>query len=156
MKQLFFILAISAAFCVHAQTNVASNISVIPTAVTDAFQKKFPTATEVQWDSKTTKTSADVAVYHVSFDMGMTDKDNDVWIDKDGNILKHQKEIKAAQLPEAVQQSVRKHFPGYSIGDADRVEDNGAIRYVFEIKNGGNERKIMTDEAGNIKANLQD
>lgn len=156
MKQLFLILAILAACNANAQTNVTSNVSVVPTAVTDAFQKKFPTATDVEWDTKTTKTSADIAVYHVSFDMGMADKDNDVWIDKDGHILKHQREIRAAQLPEVVQQSVAKNFPGYVIGDAGRVEDNGVISYVFEIKKSGNERKIMMDDMGNVKANLKD
>ncbi len=156
MKQLFFMLAIFASICAGAQTNVASNVSVIPTAVTDAFQKKFPTATDVEWDTKTTKTSSDIAVYHVSFDMGMTEKDNDVWIDKDGNIVKHQKEIRAAQLPEAVQQSVKKNFPGYMAGDASRIEDNGVISYVFEIKKGNSERKIMMDDQGNVKGNLKD
>lgn len=145
-------------FCLPAlaQTNEVSNRSVIPTAVTDAFLKKFPTATDVQWDTKTTKTSSDIAVYHVSFDMGMTEKDNDVWIDKDGNILKHQKEIKAAQLPEAVQQSVKKNYPGYMIGDADRIDDNGTISYMFKVKKGGSERKILMDDMGNVKANLRD
>lgn len=156
MKQLFFMLAICTTFCAAAQTNVVSNPSVIPTAVTDAFQKKFPTATDVQWDSKTTKTSSDIAIYHVSFDMGMTEKENDVWIDKYGNVLKHQKEIKSAQLPEAVQQSVKKNYPGYMIGEADRIDDNGTINYMFEIKKASNGRKILMDDMGNIKADIRD
>lgn len=156
MKRSIFILAICTTYYAQAQTNVASNVSVIPTAVTDAFQKKFPTAIQVEWDTKTTKTSADIAVYHVGFDMGMTEKNNDAWIDKDGNILKHQKEIKAAQLPDAVQQSVRKNFPGYMIGDVDKIEDNGVVSYMFGIKKGASERKIMMDDMGLLKANLKD
>lgn len=156
MKRLFFILSIFTTLSVAAQSNVVSNNSVIPTAVTDAFVKKFPNATDVQWDTKTTKTTADVAVYHVSFDVGMTDKDNDVWIDKDGKVLKHKKEIQAAALPEAVQMSVKKNFPGFAIGDAERIEDNGVISYIFEVKNGNRERKVMMDAEGNIKSDMQD
>ncbi len=156
MKQLLFILAIFTTSGAIAQSNVVSNTSVIPTAVTDAFVKKFPTATDVHWDTKTTKTSSDIAVYHVSFDMGMTEKDNDAWIDKDGNVLKHQKEIPAAALPEPVQQSVKKNFPGFSIGDVDRMEENGVVSYIFEVKSGSRERKVMIDAEGNIRSDLQD
>jgi hypothetical protein len=156
MKQLFSIIAICITLSATAQSNVVSNASVIPTAVTDAFVKKFPNATDVQWDTKTTKTSADIAIYHVSFDIGMTEKENDAWIDKDGNIIRHKKEINAATLPETIQLSIKKNFPGFTIGDVDRMEDNGVISYIFGVKNGSRERKVMMDDNGNIKANMQD
>lgn len=134
-----------------AQSNVVSNTSIIPTAVTDAFVKKFPTATNVEWDSKTTKNNTDIPVYHVTFDIGMADKDHDAWIDKDGKVLQHKKGIPAATLPDPVQLAVKNNFPSCTIGNAGRMEENGVASYVIEINCGTRVRAVMMDAEGNMK-----
>lgn len=156
MKNLIAILLVLLTSNVFAQSNVVSNTSVIPTAVTDAFVKKFPTATDVQWDTKTTKTSADIAVYHVTFNATMKEKTNEAWIDKDGKLLKHKKQVPAASLPEPVHQSVRNNFPGFTAGDADRLEENGVVSYIFEVKSGNRARRVAMDAEGKMQTNVHD
>ena len=153
MKKLLIILSLLISGITSAQQNI-SNISTIPTVVTDAFVKKFPMAADVIWNNNTTKTTAGVALYKVAFNVGMTERKNEAWITEDGKVVGHKKEIKPGTLPEIISKAVSEKFPGFTIKHAERTENNGVVTYNLNITDLNNTRDIIIDSEGNIHATI--
>jgi hypothetical protein len=81
----------------------------------------------------------------------MSDRKNEAWIDKDGNIVMHRKLIEPDEIPQEVQASVSKTFPKFQTTRAERIEENGHTNYLLEIKLGNRTQVIKMDGKGNIQ-----
>ena len=153
MKQIMLVICILISTTAYTQTNLSNN-STIPVPVTDAFLKKFPNSTEVNWGDNYSKSAAPAnTVYFVSFRTTMSNKTNEVWLDKDGNMLKHRKEIETSALPDEVQRSLARNFSGYTVTGAERWEENNRVSYMMVIKDNAKEKTVVMDSNGMIKDN---
>lgn len=115
--------------------------SSIPSVVLNAFQQKFPQASDVEWEKKG-------EVYEVEFDLAF--KDHKLLIDSAGKLIKHKEEINAVDLPAAVKETIKKGFLTYKIEDTDRIETEGLVIYKIELENSTQEQKIYVGEDGKI------
>lgn len=80
------------------------NAAQVPASIIKAFEAKYPGATDVDWKKQGTQ-------YKTSFDMG--DTDHEAFYSSSGKLVSHSRDIKAAELPAAVQASVKKNFPNH-------------------------------------------
>ena len=96
------------------------NANKLPVAVKEGFAKAYPTATATHWD----KEGKD---YEASFKQ---DKESlSVVFDGKGQVLEVEKEIKAAELPAAVQTALK----GKKVKEAAIITKGGKTYYEAEI-----------------------
>lgn len=113
----------------------------VPSIVLNSFNKSFPRAVEVEWQKKG-------ELFNVEFDLKK--RDHEVWLKKDGEIVKHEQEIKARELPEAVSTSIQEQFRGYRIEDVEKVEEGRQVSYKMELETITDEQKLVFDKNGKI------
>ncbi|MCC6838654.1 MAG: PepSY-like domain-containing protein [Flavobacteriales bacterium] len=130
--------ALLAGTALHAQHLAPAQV---PAAVTVAFTKAFPKAMDIEWKQKGEQ-------YKVEFETGLFRDDHEVWYDAAGKLLRHEEEVSASDLPEAVKAAIAKEFPGYRTDDAKRIEADGATTWIVELQNGPEEWKVAYDAAG--------
>jgi len=97
-----------------------------PEATTAAFQKKFPTATSVQWEQE-----AD-GIYEADFKAN--GKKMSAAFSAAGIWLETETDIKTKSLPEAVRAAIAKAFSGYEIEEAERVETPEGVAYEVKLE----------------------
>ena len=123
MKKVVFMFVAIALFC-------SSTFAMTPPKVVkDAFDAKFPTASDIKWGKESAKEwEADFkldgikisAVFH-----------------QDGRWLETEQVIKASDLPEAVAAAIKAKYPSWKITEADKTESAklGAI-YEVDLRKG--------------------
>jgi hypothetical protein len=98
----------------------------VPAPVKNAFQKQYPTASDVKWDKEGEK-------FEASFDLNKID--NSVLFDAQGNILETEVEIELNQLPKGVLEYVKANYKGQKVKEAAKITDaKGKVTYEAEIK----------------------
>src|SRR4249920_2740244 len=107
----------------------------VPKAVTDAFAKKFPGATNVKWDKENANE------YEAEFKLnGKSASANFL---TDGSWVETEMEIPATELPAAVASTVKTKYPNATITKAYKVESAKAgVTYEAEIKNGNEKQEV--------------
>ncbi len=115
--------------------------SKTPTAVTSAFNKKFPTATKVKWGKEGAK----------EWEAEFTFEGNHLSANfaEDGKWLETEKEIKVTDLPKAVTAAINSKYPGYTITEADKTETakHGTI-YEADLKKEKEKKEVAFKEDG--------
>jgi hypothetical protein len=144
MKKLIIILFAVWALNANAQ-DVPQN--QVPSVVLNAFQVKFPNATDIDWELKGDQ-------YKVDFEIGT--RDHDVWIDKNGSIKKHKEDISQKDLPPGIVNKIAKDFSSYKIDDTDKIEADGKIVYLVELDGTADDRKVTFASNGEIQENIAD
>jgi len=137
-KLLTFVLPLLTALSSCAQDVPQS---LVPSVVVNAFQQKFPKASDIEWEKKGD-------LYEVEFDLAY--KDHKAWMDAAGKMVKHKEEIDKADLPAPVKATLQKGFSQYKIDDAKRIETEGLVIYKVEVENAMEEKKIYLDGEGKI------
>ncbi len=122
MKKVMMILALVLIYsCSFASTP--------PKVVSDAFTKKFPTATKVSWGKEGPKEwEAEFTLNgeKISANFG-----------QDGTWLETEQEIKASSLPAAVLANVKAKYAAWKIAEADKTEtDKHGTIYEVDLKKG--------------------
>jgi len=134
MKKIMMILAIvMITSCSFAKTP--------PKAVSDAFTKKFPSATKVSWGKEGPKEwEAEFTLNGEKISANFTE---------DGSWLETEQEIKAANLPKAVLESVKMKYNDWKIAEADKTETAkyGTI-YEVDMKKGLKNKSLAFKENG--------
>ena len=98
----------------------------VPAPVKNAFQKQYPTSSDVKWDKEGEK-------FEASFDLNKID--NSVLFDAQGNILETEVEIELNQLPKGVLEYVKANYKGQKVKEAAKITDaQGKVTYEAEIK----------------------
>jgi hypothetical protein len=138
-------------FCLTALTLTieAQNLpqSQVPSEVLNAFQGKFPNATEAKWEVKEN-------LYKAEFKVGS--RGHDVWINKTGKITKHKEDFPKKDLPQIIQQKISTEFKGYKLDDADKIETEGKVFYQVKLDGTSDDRKILFTADGKIQENEVD
>ncbi len=139
MKKVSFItLLLLAPFCLLAQDLAEAEV---PRVVVNVFHKTFPKASKVEWEKK-------IDGYNVEFDIGR--RDHEVWINDQGQIVKHKKELRSSELPKPVRDAIAQQYKGFRIDDADQFETGKKFYYKAELKKSGEERKVIFDQVGKV------
>ncbi|TCC97038.1 hypothetical protein FBD94_19860 [Pedobacter hiemivivus] len=139
MKQkLLFLVSMFFSVVAFAQDIPVSNV---PAVVKNSFTKAFPNATKVEWEMKGDLFNAD-------FDIGR--RDNEVWLNNKGAIVKHKQEIKGRELPAAVAKSLKQNFKAFWIDDVDKYVIGKEVFYKVELKTLTEEKNIVLDSKGAI------
>ena len=130
MKIFKIILICSMFFAFSAQAQDL-NSSNIPTAVHQAFSKRYPNMFAYEWKYKKKK-----GHYRAEFiDNGM---ELEAYFAPDGTWIQTKTEIKKAQLPQEIWKSLSKtDYQNWKVDDIDRLQTpKYPIVYKLEMKNG--------------------
>lgn len=119
----------------------------VPSVVLNALRSKYSNAIKVEWELQND-------LYKAEFEIGS--RDHDVWIDRNGTIVKHKEEFPHRELPQAIMQKLQSEFAGYKIDDAEKIEEGGNIYYEVELDGRRDERKILFTSEGDVRENSID
>ncbi|HYV55064.1 MAG TPA: PepSY-like domain-containing protein [Chitinophagaceae bacterium] len=139
MKKIFslLLLSISMAVAIYAQK------TKVPAAVTDAFNAKFPGATELKWDKENSKELEANFKFNnsiVSANFGL-----------DGSWKETETTINASELPPAVTNAVNTKYPGSTVFLTERIEKPGnKTFYEVNIKFKGKKKELELDPEGHF------
>ena len=141
MKNLvvLFVLAFTLSMC--GQKEEKSKKATPPSAVKDAFAKKYPTVKKVKWEKEGVN-------YEGNFDYNKVE--SSVVVNPKGNILETESEIEVSTLSKKITDYVAKNYPNQKIKEAAMIVDSkNKTMYEAEV----NGLDLLFDENGNfIKA----
>ena len=136
MKKLVLVVVAVVLFSqldAQAQKIMAKNV---PTAVTQAFKKAYPTVTDIDW-------SKDGVNYEAEYDSKNGDKS--VTYNAQGVLLETEKDIKVADLPASITTYVKNNHKGHSIKEASKITTaSGVMTYEAQV----NGMDLIFDSAG--------
>ncbi len=113
MKKLLSLTLISV-FLFTAQNTVMAQIRKVPAAVTEAFKKKYPSASNVEWKDK-------VTVFMARFDLD--GKKSEARFSSKGEWKNTEQEIGEAGLPASVKDGYKKSkYAEWTIGSAYKID----------------------------------
>jgi hypothetical protein len=113
----------------------------LPSIVINAFQLKFPKATEDQWELER-------GFYKVEFILDGTI--HEAWLDYMGRMERQKYGITVEQLPKAVRASLQKIFNGYRADNVERFEEGKTVYYKMRLLKSGEKRKVLFDPQGKL------
>lgn len=119
--------------------------SELPSLVLNAFQEEFPKGTDTEWEQEGD-------LYKCEFEIGKYE--HEVWIDKSGNLKKHEEEISKDDLPAAITQKLKSDFKDYSIDDVDKVDTDGKTVFRVELDRNADDREVLFSPDGSIVQGL--
>lgn len=139
MKKTFSLLLLYGCMAV---TCYAQKINV-PPAVTNAFNAKFPGASELKWEKENSKELEANFKWNagkVSANFGL-----------DGSWKETETTINPSELPAAVTNAVNTKYPGNSIFLTEKIEKpENKIFYEVNIKWKGKKKELELDANGNF------
>ena len=135
MKKYISLLFAFACITVSATSQGIS----VPEAVKNAFQVKFPAATNVKWGKES------ATEFEAEFKNGATAVSAN--FKKDGSWVETETTIPAADLPAAVTDALQKKYPGVPVIRAEKLEQPGKTLYEVAIRLNGKkkEAEILPD-----------
>lgn len=140
MKNLKIIaLALFVTAAIQAQDLTESQLLENFTA---GLLKEYPTATDIEWERKGTD-------YKVEFDVGKME--HEIWFNKDGDVVKVEKEITRSEIPAALLAVIGKDYPEYKIDSVESTMKNGVTTYEIELEKDWNESlKVTFSTSGKV------
>ena len=139
MKRIFLItsciLAIAATGCSQKMN--------VPVAVTNAFNNKYPGATDVKWEKENAKE------YEAEFKLNGNNVSAN--FSADGAWVETETVMKISDLPAAVVDAINKSYPGAVITTAEKLEEPGdKLLYETVIKVKGKKKTLEMNIDGSI------
>lgn len=130
-------------FIILASFTANSFAVTVPVVVQQAFQKKFPTATNIKWGKENaTEYEANFKINGTNVSANFSDKG--IW-------LETETEIPIAQLPETVADVIRKQFPQSTVTGTDKIENSkGEIHYEADMKTDGKTKEVLFNADGSV------
>lgn len=111
----------------------------VPTVVTAALMKKYPTATKVTWENEDGNYEANWG--------GKDGEANSVLFTPEGDFLEIVEAIPVNELPAATLQYIKTHYKSAKIKEVGKVTDkNGKTTYEVEV----NKKEVIFDQKGNF------
>lgn len=78
------------------------------------FEKEYPNATEIEWEKENN-------LFNVEFDID--EKEQEIWYDDSGNIIKTEHELEEAELPEAIRSKIKSSYSAFKIDDIEMKKE---------------------------------
>jgi len=150
----------------EAKTTVTPDPNAAPTTtvynppdnVRTAFQTKYPNASSVTWSPYKTYDrinwewtgwpSMDTSYYAVNYTV-----DNRPywgWWDRNMNWIGSTASIDSTMLPDAVKNTLKKSYRGYTITSIDEENDKNRTAYEIKLEKGTTRARVLIDKDGNI------
>src|SRR5690606_14144625 len=107
----------------------------------NAFKAKFPAATGLEWEKKGTRYEAEFHVNRI---------DHKAIFSETGQLEKYKHDIRAAELPEAVRNTINTNYKDYRIDDAERLEKDGVTFYQVELDGEPQDQKLIFTKDGKV------
>jgi hypothetical protein len=127
MKHSFSVLLLAALACLPAQAQTLKP-SQVPPAIKQALQAKFPAVKSAEWKMKSDKN------YEAEFTLNGVD--TAVKFDAAGKWLETESTIPRSKVPQAVQDSVARHFSGYKVIETQTLQPfSGPLIYEIHVEN---------------------
>ena len=117
------------------------NQSNVPAIVLNAFQLKFPNASDVDWKLEKGK-------YRVNFDVN--NKDHQLIIDDKGKLLKLKQELWVSEIPKEVLGTMQSKVTYYDLNDATKLEEGGEVVYEINFENGDEDYDFLIGGNGKL------
>ena len=140
MKQLIVIALLAGTISVGNAQDIQEKD--VPSVVLSAFQSKFANAADVEWEREADLFKADFEI---------SNRDHDVWIDKSGNIQKHQEEVTKSDLPEAVNQTLKKQYADFKIDDVDKIQRDNQTYFLVELDGKSGDQEVLFLADGTVQ-----
>lgn len=134
------IIMLIAAIVFSSESIYANNGKTkVPQAVVDAFNKKYPKATDVEWEK-------DKLNYEVEFELG--EIEYEATFSEDGTWLETETEIEEKDFPENVAAAFKAAHPKAKIKEIQKVETPKSTFYEIEYKKGMKKKEAFFDSEG--------
>lgn len=91
----------------------------------ERFQRDFPKASDVEWETNG-------EIYEVDFDVKF--RDFAAYYDKEGNLLMYKQEIREKELPAIVKTAAESKYPKYKFEDIEKVVKGTETFYKVEME----------------------
>ena len=139
MKRIIGLLLLT----IFAGYTFAQDISQknVPAVVLNAFQLKFPNATDTDW-------RLEKGNYRIKFEVN--NKDNELFLDDRGNMLKHHQDLYGSEVPESVLKTIKSKVALFDLNDADRFEEGGKLMYEINFEIGNKDHDFWIDGNGKL------
>jgi Putative beta-lactamase-inhibitor-like, PepSY-like len=142
---LAFLLLLAGAASVSAQDQEQEiSCKAVPAAVRAAFEKSYPKAS-IKACAK--EVEQDKTAYEIASMDGKIGRD--VLYFADGTLIVVEETTTLNQLPEPVQQAVRKKYPRDPITLVEKIMRDDTVSYEFQIKHRGKTVETVFDAGGN-------
>jgi hypothetical protein len=139
MKNKIFMLICATLLCGSIGAQKVSTDKV-PAAVTTTFKSKFPSATKATWEMEGKNYEAEFKVNEVAHTASFSPT---------GAWLKTDTSIKIAELPSPVKETITKDFAGYTIKQANKMEDaQHGKGYEVAIEKGKESKDVVLSDKG--------
>ena len=137
MKQYFLLLIAIFSISVYAFA------IDVPKAVTDAFAKKFPAATNIKWGKENAK--------EYEADFKLNGKSASANFLTDGSWVETEMQIDISEAPTPVTAAVQQKYAGASIIKVYKIDNNkGIVTYEAEIKTGNKKSEMVLKADGTV------
>ncbi len=125
----------------------------VPAPVKTTFTTKYPKVTKAEWLSYEPtdwdEWTVDKKYYFVKYNDRGTEYYN--WYDNEGNWVKSSTKVTGdPKLPDAVNKTINEKFPGYTIDEIDKENDNDRDMYEVKLVNGDKKAKLKILMNGEI------
>jgi len=128
MKLKIYLACLLLASAAFQNCDDDNDLSKAPAAVEAVFNRLYPNATVKEWEKEGNYIKAD-------FRNGQ--QDSEAWFLSDGTWVRTETDILPGNLPQAVQEYVTTHYPGYWIDDAELVEMPTGNYYKLDLEKNG-------------------
>ena len=139
MKQIIALLILS--FFVGNTFAQDINQKNVPAVVLNAFKIKFSNATDIDWQ-------LEKGNYRIRFEVN--NKDNELYLDDRGKVLKHHQDLYGSEVPESVLKTIKSKVALFDLNDADRFEEGGKIMYEINFEIGNKDHDFWIDGNGKL------
>lgn len=140
-------------------TYTQNNSVNVPDNVRNAFQTKYPTASDVTWSPYkqydrinwewTGWPSMDSSYYAVNYKLD--NRTHWGWWDRNMNWIGSTSTIEdSTMLPDAVKKAIAKNYNGYRIKSIDEENDKDRTAYEIKLEKGDATARILIDKNGRI------
>ena len=133
-------------------TNTMAATVTPPEKTRTYFEKKYPKAAKVTWSRKNREdymsSNPDSMDYQVTYNQDNMDYTS--WYDYNGNYIMTTEKVDNASLPAAVNKTINKQFPGYTVGEIKKEDYKGQESYEIDLDKGNDKLKVNISPAGKV------
>lgn len=137
-RTLIFLACLLVATVSDAQAVRQKNV---PSIIVNAFQLKFPRATDVHWELER-------GMYKAEFEL--ENIDHEVWLDYSGKWKRHKQDFEEKDLPKAVKAAIDRSYRGFEVHNVELIEEGRHRVYKMKLEKVPVKRKVIFDEHGKI------
>lgn len=118
----------------------------VPSAVINTIKAKFPNTSRLEWEKKGDLFEAEFHVNNI---------DHKALLEPSGKLLVYKRDIRAADLPRAVKNTIRKQYANFRIDDVEKLEKEGAVFYQVELDGEPHDQKLVISADGKVDSSQQ-